>query len=87
MDEYGQLVRGEKVHIPDTHVNYCFDHLRQQIMCHGDTALLGEDEIHKSHEATELKVQHVCKDWDQIYKWMENNRASDDLIWGEPDDD
>ncbi|CZT10172.1 uncharacterized protein RAG0_14713 [Rhynchosporium agropyri] len=87
MVQYGQLVRGESVSVPDPHMDYCFDHLRQQITCHGDTALLGEDEIRKTHEVTESKVQHVCKDWNEVYNWMEKNRASDELIWGESEDD
>jgi len=64
------------------HLTHCFEYLRQSIMCCGDTALEGQ--------ATTFPVgvtgsdgwdaTHVCKNYDEVYDYLEERRANDD-VW------
>jgi len=49
-------------------------------MCAGDTTLAGEDFPGGSYQ---FEVVHVCRDWDQIYNWLDENRPSDKWQFGE----
>lgn len=66
----------------DIHLSYCFDYLRQSLMCHGDTALEGAQTAFESGvDGTDgWNVRHICKPWDRIYKWLDR-RKIDDSVW------
>ncbi|KAK4222122.1 hypothetical protein QBC38DRAFT_520194 [Podospora fimiseda] len=63
------------------HVAHCFDYMRQSIMCAGDLALEGQQTTFppnvKGSDGWDAK--HVCKDYGQILKHLEGNRADDEL--------
>lgn len=62
---------------------HCFDYLRQSIMCCGDTALEGQHTILYPEEmigSDGWDAKHVCKDYTQVLRFLEDNRA-DDRIW------
>ena len=66
----------------EAQLSYCFDYLRQVIMCHGDTALEG---LQKSPGVgldgiNGLNVRHVCKPWQRIYNRLDRRRI-DDSVW------
>ncbi|TFK69892.1 hypothetical protein BDN72DRAFT_839799 [Pluteus cervinus] len=59
------------------HIAHCFQYLRQGILCAADTTLewggpgreLSSGEI----VATGDNIVHKCRDWKQVYDYMENN--------------
>ncbi|KAH8745219.1 hypothetical protein F5883DRAFT_439155 [Diaporthe sp. PMI_573] len=65
---------------PD-HVLHCFDFLRQEVMCLGDTALEGADEYTiaqgKPGGTLGWGSKHVCNDWDALHQWAVENEARD----------
>uniref|UniRef100_A0A093UTD7 Uncharacterized protein n=1 Tax=Talaromyces marneffei PM1 TaxID=1077442 RepID=A0A093UTD7_TALMA len=63
-----------------TAIDHCFDYIRQSLMCAGDTSIAGEDFPGGSYQ---FEVVHVCRNWDQIYDWLDANRASDKWQFGE----
>ncbi|KAI0834882.1 hypothetical protein F5Y06DRAFT_306482 [Hypoxylon sp. FL0890] len=64
------------------HLGHCFDYLRQGIMCCGDVALEGEQTTfpHGFDGSDGWDAKHVCKNYDEIYDYLERNRA-DDKVW------
>lgn len=78
-DDEGLTREGED---PVTHLNHCFDYLRQAIMCHGDTALEGRQTTFGPDVGGSdgWNVRHVCKPWDKIHDWLEEHRI-DDREW------
>ncbi|KAH8656689.1 hypothetical protein BGZ60DRAFT_472690 [Tricladium varicosporioides] len=78
MAEYDALALGFKSIPRDTlHMDHCFDYIRQSPMY---TSLAGEDFAGGSYQ---FEVVHVCKNWDQIYNCLDENRASDKWQFGE----
>ncbi|KAK4560438.1 hypothetical protein LTR86_005634 [Recurvomyces mirabilis] len=67
---------------PADHLAHCFDYLRQAIMCHGDTALEGLQTTFGPDVGGSdgWNTQHVCKRYDEVYKWLEEKRI-DDRVW------
>jgi hypothetical protein len=67
---------------PDVHLSYCFDYLRQSLMCHGDTALEGlQTSLGSDVDGTDgWNVRHICKPWDRIKTWLDR-RKIDDSEW------
>ncbi|KAF2150666.1 hypothetical protein K461DRAFT_280670, partial [Myriangium duriaei CBS 260.36] len=61
---------------PDEHVFHCFDYIRQALMCNADmTVEWPRAEDDGSRFAVDgWGIDHQCKDWDSIMKWMEDNR-------------
>jgi hypothetical protein len=62
------------------HTEHCFHYLRQGILCAADTTLepggptmllANGDQI-----ATGENVTHTCRDWRQVYDWMEENHST-----------
>jgi hypothetical protein len=51
-------------------------------MCCGDVALEGDETTFPEGVAGSdgWDAKHICKDYSQIYKYLEDNRANDD-IW------
>ncbi|KAI0004756.1 hypothetical protein F4779DRAFT_599326 [Xylariaceae sp. FL0662B] len=64
------------------HLTHCFDYLRQGIMCCGDVALEGEQTTFPDgFEGSDgWDAKHVCKDYSQVYDYLETNRA-DNKAW------
>lgn len=61
------------------HMGHCFEYLRQAIMCAGDTTLEGQattfpDGVDGSDG---WDAMHVCKDYSQIFHYLEDNRVND----------
>ncbi|KAH9898989.1 hypothetical protein F4778DRAFT_741851 [Xylariomycetidae sp. FL2044] len=61
------------------HLNHCFDYLRQGIMCCGDVALEGEQTTFpEGFDGSDgWDAKHVCKDYGQVYDYLDRNRAED----------
>ena len=77
----GSLRQGGKGETPE-YLSYCFDYLRQAIMCHGDTALEG---LHTTFgpevDGTDgWNTRHVCKPWQRLYTWLDR-RKIDESVW------
>lgn len=64
------------------HLGHCFEYLRQSIMCCGDVALEGQQTTFPEGTVGSdgWDAKHVCKDYNQIYNYLEENRA-DDQSW------
>ncbi|KAI8948280.1 hypothetical protein F4801DRAFT_557793 [Xylaria longipes] len=64
------------------HLTHCFDYIRQGIMCCGDVALEGEQTTFpEGFEGSDgWDARHVCKDYDQILAYLNENRAND-KVW------
>ncbi|CAI4214783.1 unnamed protein product [Parascedosporium putredinis] len=66
-----------------THQLHCLHsiYLRQSIMCCGDVALEGAETTFPEGErggSDGWGAQHVCKNYDEIYKYLEAGRATDE---------
>lgn len=63
------------------HLAHCFDYLRQSIMCCADTALEGDETTFPDGVTGSdgWDAKHVCKDYGQVKKYLEENRAGDKL--------
>jgi hypothetical protein len=57
------------------HVEHCFHYLRQGILCAADTTIEagGANMLRDDGQkvATGVNVTHTCRDWKQIYDWLE----------------
>lgn len=64
------------------HLPHCFEYLRQNIMCCGDTALEGQQTTFPEGfiGSDGWDAKHVCKNYDAIYRHLEENRA-DNEVW------
>lgn len=79
MAEYDLLAQGlEPYNV--RHMDHCLDYVRQALMCGGDTALAGLD---RPGGSTQFNVAHVCKNWDEIYDWLDSERFEDKWQFGE----
>ena len=67
-------------HRQDWHVGHCFEYLRQSIMCCGDVALEGAETTFPPGQGGSdgWDAKHVCKDYRQVYDYLEANRANND---------
>ncbi|KAF2404538.1 hypothetical protein EJ06DRAFT_526620 [Trichodelitschia bisporula] len=61
------------------HMDHCIDYVRQVLLCGGDMALAGED---LPGGSSQLGVPHVCKNFDQMYSWLEGARDNDAWQFG-----
>nr|GAT56699.1 predicted protein [Mycena chlorophos] len=62
----------------ESHTNHCFNYLRQLLLCKLDTTLeptiiapAGEGKVKAS--ASGENVVHICRDWAQVRRFVENN--------------
>jgi hypothetical protein len=64
------------------HLQHCFEYLRLSLMCSGDMTLEGaETTFPKGFGGSDgWDAKHVCKDYSQIYKFLEGRRASN-KVW------
>ncbi|GKT65086.1 hypothetical protein ColTof4_07474 [Colletotrichum tofieldiae] len=62
------------------HLQHCFEYLRQAIMCAGDVALEGTQTTFPAGftGSDGWDAKHVCKDYKQVYDYLDKNRALDD---------
>lgn len=69
------FLRGE---VPEelSHIEHCFDYLRQNIMCAGDLTLEKARVDTDGHRRTTdgWNTAHQCKDWEEIKSIVEENR-------------
>ncbi|PQK17549.1 hypothetical protein BB8028_0008g00590 [Beauveria bassiana] len=66
--------RGSESH---RHVDHCFRYLRQSLLCCGDTALEGQDPNTDKAATNGVGAVHMCKDFEAIRSWAEDNRLVD----------
>lgn len=61
------------------HTAHCFDYLRQAILCAADTTLEPGGTSKKLANgdlvATGAGVVHTCRDWRQVYNWLEKQHS------------
>jgi hypothetical protein len=59
------------------HVEHCINYIRQGIMCSGDITLEGLDPEPEEGQSIirGWDREHVCRNWNEIEKWMHENRA------------
>ncbi|KAM3447732.1 hypothetical protein MY3296_008424 [Beauveria thailandica] len=69
--------RGPKAH---RHVDHCFRYLRQSLLCCGDTALEGQDPNTDKPATNGVGAVHMCKDFEAIRSWAEDNRLVDSKV-------
>ncbi|PLN76828.1 hypothetical protein BDW42DRAFT_188445 [Aspergillus taichungensis] len=59
------------------HTAHCFHYLRQGILCAADTTLESGGTMKKlangNTVATGNETVHTCRDWRQVYDWLEND--------------
>ncbi|XWW96449.1 hypothetical protein V2A60_004423 [Cordyceps javanica] len=58
------------------HTEHCFHYLRQGILCAADTTLEWGATTKLANGdtvASGVGTTHTCRDWHQVYDWMENN--------------
>ncbi|KAL2005653.1 hypothetical protein VTN00DRAFT_10146 [Thermoascus crustaceus] len=81
MRNYDMLLTGD-LHREDMddndfwHVDYCFDYLRQSLLCCGDTALEGQNNFTDLPGTDGTGGTHVCKRYGDIWEWAEERRIS-----------
>ena len=69
--EYTSLDKG--------HVNHCLIYMRQVMLCNADLALEPASHKQRTHDGkvldvvTGVGVTHRCKDWSQVWEYMEGN--------------
>ncbi|KAJ6566059.1 hypothetical protein B0H19DRAFT_1232449 [Mycena capillaripes] len=67
-----QVLRNAIVHGgPDHHVRHCLNLLRQTVLCASDTTL---DAMNLKHGTDGLGVVHICRDWQSVYDFVEENQ-------------
>ena len=57
----------------DEHLQHCFNYLRKWILCSADVTLEPGDFRSRNLEETRLGAVHVCRDWELIYRVIEDN--------------
>ncbi|KAJ7888491.1 hypothetical protein B0H13DRAFT_1627060 [Mycena leptocephala] len=61
------IVEGEADH----HVGHCLNLLRQTVLCTSDTTL---DALNSKLGTDGLGIVHVCRDWQKVYDFVEENQ-------------
>ncbi|CAI6277560.1 unnamed protein product [Periconia digitata] len=67
---------GSGAHHADSHMQHCFDYLRQALMCASDTSL-----EERSDEISGVKgwgTTHQCRDFESVKEWAEMHRYSEE---------
>ncbi|SPO06899.1 uncharacterized protein DNG_09593 [Cephalotrichum gorgonifer] len=80
IDSHTRLALGWPVDPDYWHVQHCFEYLRQSIMCYGDVALEGAETTfpdRKRGGSDGWDATHVCKDYGEVYTYLEGARAKD----------
>jgi len=71
-----QRIRLALINGPNSHSGHCLNILRQAILCNADITLdpLIYDPEGKIEAIDGLGVTHVCRDWTQVYAYIEENQ-------------
>ncbi|KAL2002701.1 hypothetical protein VTN02DRAFT_6132 [Thermoascus thermophilus] len=70
-------LRRENMHDNDfRHVDHCFDYLRQSLLCCGDTALEGQNNLTEVPGTDGTGGTHVCRRYGDLWEWAEERRTS-----------
>ena len=66
------------------HAKHCIDYLRQVIMCAADGTLEPGDDT--TRHITGMNVVHECRDYDEVRRWSEEQRLTDEDVakWSAP---
>ncbi|KAJ7189033.1 hypothetical protein C8R46DRAFT_1157776 [Mycena filopes] len=56
---------------PDHHTRHCLNLLRQTVLCASDTTL---DPLNSEGGTDGVGVVHVCRDWQKVYDFVEENQ-------------
>ncbi|KAJ4419385.1 hypothetical protein N0V82_004967 [Gnomoniopsis sp. IMI 355080] len=83
LEVYSSLTSGQSIEEQmKGHLPHCFEYLRQSIMCCGDTALEGQHTTFPNGiiGSDGWDAKHVCKDYGQIFEYLDQNRV-DDQVW------
>ena len=61
------------------HLRHCFEYLRLSIMCCGDIALEGAQTTFPPGfpGSDGWDAQHVCRKYDEVFDYLDKNRATD----------
>ncbi|KAL4745084.1 hypothetical protein BDW72DRAFT_208495 [Aspergillus terricola var. indicus] len=59
-----------------SHIQHCFDYIRQTIMCAADTNLEVLD--HKTHKTSGWGQPRICRDYESVFNWAEKWANSTD---------
>lgn len=64
----------------DHHINHCLSYMREMVLCTADTTLIHTREVEPMggkgrYEATSIGTVHRCRDWTQVRKFVESNKA------------
>jgi len=64
-------------YIVKLHASHCLDILRQQLMCHADTGVLGRIWWNKDKPESfpDFNTFHQCENFDGIRQWAEEHQA------------
>ncbi|EMF17924.1 uncharacterized protein SEPMUDRAFT_153745 [Sphaerulina musiva SO2202] len=69
-----ELTHGRPLSQDLKHTYHCIEYLRQVVQCTSDTTLEGFDVTHPNKFATTgWGSTHVCKDFDAVFTWTEQN--------------
>jgi Mycotoxin biosynthesis protein UstYa len=52
------------------HIRHCLNILRQAILCASDTTIAP----FKPHHETGVGTVHICRDWEKVYDFIEENQ-------------
>ncbi|KAK2061438.1 hypothetical protein LY76DRAFT_603285 [Colletotrichum caudatum] len=80
VDMHSHIPEGAQGSEEPWHLQHCFEYLRQAIMCAGDVALEGTQTTFPPGwtGSDGWDAKHVCKDYKQVYDYLDKNRALDD---------
>ena len=68
-------------HIDSSHLQHCFDYLRQSIFCAGDTTLEWARDAKMGKKPSQVNgwgIEHRCRSSEAIYNFTAKNRAEND---------
>ncbi|KAG4257535.1 hypothetical protein FPRO03_13908 [Fusarium proliferatum] len=62
------------------HDTHCLDTLRQLVMCHAETGVLGQLWVRQSNNKSpqafpDFNTRHICKDYEKIRKWAKKHQV------------
>ncbi|GBE82097.1 hypothetical protein SCP_0404760 [Sparassis crispa] len=64
------------------HVRHCLNLLRQAILCASDTTL---DPMNKPNGTDGLGVVHICRDWEKVYDFVDENQRQHASSYNRPE--
>ncbi|KAF2176464.1 hypothetical protein K469DRAFT_607087 [Zopfia rhizophila CBS 207.26] len=91
LEVYSAVTSGNPHKVPTEmtfHLQHCFEYLRLSIMCCGDVALEGAQSSFPAGfpGSDGWDAKHVCRNYDEVYEYLDENRATDRVWIGGADD-